>query len=226
MDTTNNNLSNSTGGLNANSVANSPLMIAQPFNMLLFMIFYSPVIIATCFLSLSFIFQNFNGFIYLAFLLGACGVREALLFFAGMKALEPANDICTMVQYSKYGNSGFSVFVISFTIAYVVLPMILTNDMNYLVVGGLLLYFFIDIGIRYSKKCMTSIIDGLLNLLSGATFGVALCLALYYGKGANYLFYNNLSSNNVVCSMPKKQTFKCSVYKNGELVSSNIAPPA
>jgi hypothetical protein len=27
-------------------------------------------------------------------------------------------------------------------------------------------------------------------------------------------------SNNVVCSRPKKQTFKCAVYKNGELIKN------
>jgi hypothetical protein len=208
---------------NVNTSISSPLKLAQPSNLLGFMVFYSPIIIATSFVSLSFIFQNFNGFIYLAFLLGACSIREVILYYAGMAPMIPANNLCTMIQYSKYGNSGFSVFVMSFTIAYVLLPMFLVNSINYFMMGGLLAYFFMDIGIRYSKKCITTAIDTLLNFLSGAAIGVGCCLALYYGKGSNYLFYNNLSSDNVVCSMPKKQTFKCSVYKNGELVSSNIS---
>lgn len=201
----------------------TPLQLIQPFNILVFLTFYSPIIIATCFLSLSFIFQNFNGFIYLAFLIGSCILREFALFISGMSPLVPKGDICTMVQYSKYGNSGFSIFVLAFTIMFVCLPMFLTNDINYWVLGGLLFYLLIDVGIRYSKRCITTVIDGLLNFLSGSACGVGFSLALYYGKAANYLFYNNLSSNNVVCSMPKKQTFKCSVYKNGELVSSNIS---
>jgi hypothetical protein len=38
------------------------------------------------------------------------------------------------------------------------------------------------------------------------------------------LFINELTSgsNKEVCSMPNKQTFKCSVYKNGELLGSSI----
>jgi len=201
----------------------SPLNLMQPSNLLGYMVFYSPIIIASSFVSLSFIFQNFNGFIYLAFLLGAYFIREVILYYAGMMPMVPANNLCTMVQYSKYGNSGFSVFVMSFTIAYVLLPMFLVNSINYFMMGALLAYFFIDIGVRYSKKCITNAIDIALNFLSGAAIGVGCCLALYYGKGSQYLFYNNLSSDNVVCSMPKKQTFKCSVYKNGELVSSNIS---
>jgi hypothetical protein len=37
------------------------------------------------------------------------------------------------------------------------------------------------------------------------------------------LYFNELQSNNVICKRPSKQTFKCSVYKNGKLISSNIA---
>jgi len=205
-----------------NSSVHTTLKLTEPANMYGFMVFYSPIIIATCFVSLSFIFQNFNGFIYLAFLIGVCFVREIILYNAGAKTMEPKNDLCTMVQYSKYGNSGFSIFVISFTMAYVLLPMFLVNNINYFMMGGLISYFLIDVGVRYSKKCITTVVDGAGNFLSGTALGVCACLALYYGKGSNYLFYNNLSSDNVVCSMPKKQTFKCSVYKNGELVSSNI----
>jgi hypothetical protein len=36
------------------------------------------------------------------------------------------------------------------------------------------------------------------------------------------LYFDELESNNVTCSRPSKQTFKCSVYKNGELISSNV----
>jgi hypothetical protein len=36
----------------------------------------------------------------------------------------------------------------------------------------------------------------------------------------DYLIFNEVSSTKEVCTVPKKQTFKCSVYKNGELVGS------
>ena len=32
------------------------------------------------------------------------------------------------------------------------------------------------------------------------------------------LFFNDLTSNNVVCKRPTNQTFKCSVYKNGQVI--------
>ena len=35
------------------------------------------------------------------------------------------------------------------------------------------------------------------------------------------LYLNELQSNNVVCSKPSEQQFKCAVYKNGQLISTN-----
>jgi len=36
----------------------------------------------------------------------------------------------------------------------------------------------------------------------------------------DFLYYNDFDSNKVACMRPSKQKFKCSVYKNGELVES------
>ena len=50
-----------TGG----DVSESPLKIIQPMNIAIFLSFFSPVIIAISITSLSFVFQNFKGLIYL-----------------------------------------------------------------------------------------------------------------------------------------------------------------
>ena len=54
-----------------------------------------------------------------------------------------------------------------------------------------------------------------------ASAGIIIML-MYVGGSGNYLFYNETTTSTgsgQVCSMPSKQTFKCQVYKNGELVS-------
>ena len=56
--------------------SNEPLQIFQPFNIIIFLSFFSPIILASSIVSLSFIFQNFKGFIYLGFLIGMCVVRS------------------------------------------------------------------------------------------------------------------------------------------------------
>jgi hypothetical protein len=198
----------------------APLLMYQPFNIVVLLTLYSPIIVTLGVLSMSFIFQNFKGFIYLGFLLAASVLREFLLMIFGAKQQVSANKICNSVEYSKYVNSGFSVFVLSFTVLYICLPMFLNNDVNYLIFGGLLTYLLIDIFIRYTKECITTYTDILLNVATGAFSGAIIPGMLYVGGSSKYLFFNEISSNKEICSMPKKQQFKCNVYKNGELIAS------
>jgi len=207
-------------GSNIDNNLDSPLIMIQPMNIILLMVFYSPVIIAICVVSMSFIFQNFKGFIYLGFLLGISVFREFILMILGVNPVSNPNKICNMVQYSKYGNSGFSLFVISFTIAYICSPMFINGDVNYLIFGGLMAYLFVDLGTRFMKKCIATYTDIFLNVFTGLLSGVVITGLLYAGNSSKHLFFNEISSNKDVCSMPKKQQFKCAVYKNGELIGS------
>lgn len=198
----------------------APLVVAQPMNLIVLLVFYSPIIVALGVLSMSFIFQNFKGFIYLGFLLGISVLREFLLMIFGAKPELTSNRVCNMAQYSKYGNSGFSVFILSFTVLYICLPMFLNGDVNYWIFGGLLAYLLVDIGMRYAKSCITTYTEILLNVVTGAFSGAVIPALLYIGGSSKYLFFNEISSNKEICSMPKKQHFKCSVFKNGELIAS------
>ena len=104
-----------------NYASNTPLILFQPFNIAVFLSFYSPIILAVCLVAMSFIFQNFKGFIYLGYLLACCIIRNYWYMFAGGKPIVGDNTICTSIQYSKYGNPTFSAFVFAFTIIYLTL---------------------------------------------------------------------------------------------------------
>jgi hypothetical protein len=202
---------------------NQPLIMFQPMNIIVLLTFYSPLIVALGVFSMSFIFQNFKGFIYLGFLLAISVAREFLLMISGASPKASQNRVCDMAQYSKYGNAGFSLFVLAFTVCYICMPMFLNKDVNWWVFGGLLAYLLMDIGIRYMKQCITSASDILLSLITGAAAGVLIPGLLYVGGSSKYLFFNEISSSKEICSMPKKQQFKCNVFKNGELVTSSTS---
>ena len=204
-----------TGGIH-----DSPLEIYQPFNIIVFLSFYSPIILAMCMVYLSFVFQNFKGFIYLGFLLGCCIVRSFVYMMCGSTPIVNDNTICTSIQYSKYGNGTFSAFVFAFTIMYVSLPMFSNGAPNFWIFLCLLVYFFLDMFIKMYKKCVINMSDLFLNVLLGLTSSGLIVTLMYAGGSAKYLFFNEISSNKAICSMPKQQTFKCSVYKNGELIGS------
>lgn len=199
-------------------VIDTPLKIFQPFNSLVYFAVYSPIILASIITSMSFIFQNFKGLIYLLFLIGCCFIRSYIYSINGAKLIESDGTICTSVQYSQYGNSSFSAFVFAFTIMYLCLPMFSNGAPNFWVFACLIVYFFIDIFIKIYKKCVVKISDLLLNVLLGLASSALIVTLMYAGGSSKYLFFNEVASNKEVCYKPDNQTFKCSVYKNGELV--------
>jgi len=177
----------------------------QPGNIIVSFVFYSPIILVTCITGLSFVFQNFKGFIYLGFLIASCVIRNFIYKSNGSEPTVNDRTICTSIQYGKYGNSTFSAFVFAFTIMYLSLPMFSNSDVNIWIFIIIIIYALTDIFIRVNKGCI-------LNM-------AAIVSLMYVGGSGKYLFFNEVSSDKEVCSQPKKQTFKCSLYKNGELIS-------
>jgi hypothetical protein len=202
--------------------SDSPLLLYQPYTLALWLTFYSPIIVALCVTSMSFYSQNFKGIIYLMWLLIFTWFRSLLYEVSGspqMSSSENAN-ICDIVQYSKYGNSGFSVYFIAFTIVYICTPMFMNQEMNYFVLSGILFYLLLNTWIRSSKKCFMNLTDIFLNFVAGLFSGAIAVSVMYAANISKYLFFNELSSSKEVCSQPKKQTFRCAVYKNGEVIGT------
>ena len=200
-------------------VQDSPLQLSQPINIIVFSSFFSPFILAAGITSLSFIFQNFKGLIYLGFLVGCCFVRSYVYAMSG--AIPSVNDktICSVVQYSKYGNPTFSAFVFAFSIMYLSIPMFSNGSVNFWVFISLITYFFLDMFIKVNKKCIIKMSDLFLNVLLGAASAVLIVTLMYLGGSGKYLFFNEVSSNKEMCYQPSTQTFKCSVFKDGTLIS-------
>ena len=201
----------------------SPLLMYQPYNIAVLLTFYSPLIITVLILSISFVFQNFKGFGFLLWLLVFSWLRSLLMEITGSSSSsgsgsKASGDVCGMVQYSKYGNATFSMFFIAFSLVYLCGPMILNSQINYWMLSAFIFYFLLDSGIRYSSGCITSYIDIFVNTVIGIASGILSIMVLYATNNQKYLFFNELSSTKDVCSMPTKQTFKCKVYKNGEVI--------
>jgi len=205
--------------MNEYSKTTSPLLMYQPYNVAVLLTFYSPLVITVLILSISFVFQNFKGFGFLVWLLIFSWLRSLLMEVTGSKPFESEpGDICGMIQYSKYSNSTFSMFFIAFSLVYLCTPMILNGQINYWILIAFLFYFLLDAGIRYYSGCIKSMVDVFVNTVIGLASGIFAVMTLYMSNNQNFLFFNEMSSTKDVCTMPSKQTFKCNVYKNGELI--------
>jgi len=199
-------------------VSDTPLIFFQPMNIIVFLSFFSPIILATTITSMSFIFQNFKGIIYLGFLISACLVRNYIYMMSGSEPAINDRTICTSIQYSKYGNPTFSAFVFAFTIMYFSMPMFSNGAPNLWVFISLIAYFCIDIFVKLYKNCIVNTGDLFLNVLMGLASAALVVTLMYVGGSGKFLFFNEVSSNKDICYQPSEQTFKCQMYKDGTLI--------
>ena len=185
----------------------------------------APLLVGSFFVMLSLLNQNVKGIVYLAGAVLATVLNIFVMNQVGSPIAPDASMLCNLVELpylTKFNSPSPSALFIAFTFAYVFLPMRYNNQMNYPVIITLLCLLALDSLSKIKGKCTTAG-GSVLGTLLGFVFG-ALWYTLFHGMGYDSLLYfDEMDSNNVVCSKPSKQTFKCSVYKNGELVSSNIA---
>lgn len=189
-----------------------------PTNIVLFLSFFSPIILTSCIVGISVLFQHAKGFVYMGFLLGCCFIRKLIYSLAGSSPFQNDNTLCSSIQYTTYGNQSFSVFVFAFTIMYLSIPMFSNHSVNYPLFISMLLYFCVDVFVKMYSGCIKVRSDYILNIILGACASTLIVSLMVMGGSAKYLFFNEVSLNKDVCYQPSKQTFKCNVYKGGTLI--------
>lgn len=193
-------------------------------NMLQLFSAMSPLLLGFFLVMSSLFNQNLKGIVYLAGVLIASVINIFLMNQIGSKIDPNASLSCNLIDLpflKDFNSPAPTSLFIAFTIAYLVLPMYYNNQINYVVLATLLCLLALDAVTKINNKCTTSsgsILGTLVGFVLGATW-----YTLFHQSGYDSLLYfDELSSNNVMCSKPSKQTFRCSVYKGGNLISSNI----
>ena len=136
----------------------------------------------------------------------------------------PSCDLFAGLSYDMMGPS-FPAAISWFTFIYLLLPMVPParpeGFLNPMVLSSTVFLALVNMLYQFRHKCSTA-----MGLVLGMAIGLLIGTGwffLWWGSGhKDLLFYNELISNNVVCNRPAKQTFKCQVYKGGELVSSTV----
>ena len=182
-----------------------------------------PAFIVT-FLVIASIFNlKINGLIYFFGILITFGLcySMAMLFNEERTTSDTSCDLFSTLGY-HYKNPSFQAAVTVFTYVYLLIPMVLNSLINPVVLAILPIFSGINMVYLNVKGC-ASIIGLFMGAVIGALLAAVMVGVLSLSDNKDLLFYNELVSNNVICKKPSKQMFKCSVYKNGELVSSSIA---
>jgi hypothetical protein len=238
-------MSSSSSGPNAGIGGGNPISTVMPLflgksgqdsafsSLNIVLSFYAPIIIIFGVFILSvFSASVTKAFIFVFWLFVITGIRQMISKISGTVTPKMSGDnVCNTTVFGSLipsANLTYSTYILAFTMFYFIFPMILINNdnnsnvFNYRILLFFIAYIIFDLLIKKSKGCL-GIISGVTimsDFVGGITAGIATSAIMYY-VGRKFLFINETASNAQVCSMPSKQQFKCSVYKNGELISSS-----
>jgi len=198
--------------------------------------FYSPIIICVSIIVFSmFTITLEKAFVLFIWIFIITFIR--IIVFKGFKndanGGVPIPDICMtgLSQIFIPKDVTYSLYILTFTLMYFIVPMIMisvqkkVNVMNYGVLAFFISYIALDLFVKKSLACIPTLFSTLVigDIISGLFLGGIVSGLIMYGTNLKtYLFINEMNSNKEVCSMPSKQTYRCNVFRNGELVSSSV----
>ena len=169
----------------------------------------------TC--SLSIVFQNAKGFAYIVFLFVVSLVYFIILYVNYRVTHATANDLGANISETM------PILVSAFTVTYMLYPMFATGQPNYWLVV-LLLLCFVWGSMLTLHGGFVSLKRYLLVVLGGCASAIAIVTSIYAsGAQQKILFYSNKSNATddaeaETDARGTNQTFRCAVYKNGQLV--------
>lgn len=183
----------------------------------------SPILVVFFIVMSSLFNQDLKGLVYLAGILIASMINIFLMNQIQSEYNPNAGDFCSLVDIPIFGtlydSPAPSSVTIAFTAAYLIVPMIFNSQMNYIIMAFFLILFGIDGFYKTSANC-TKTSGVILGGLTGFFLGLGWFILFHSTGYDSLLYFNDFQSNNVMCSKPSKQSFKCSVYKNGQLIST------
>jgi hypothetical protein len=174
-----------------------------------------PYFVVFLFIMMSIINSNIKGF---AYFFGLVIIYFVVRLFQGSL---PKNQerICAVFDSFHYVHPSFISALYAYTIVYMIIPMATYNVFNIPLIIILLIFSVIDGIVRFKYGC-TNIKAVALGAVLGAGAATIWFFMLQGSGNSSLLFYDDLVSNKQSCSRKNNEQFKCSVYKNGELLNT------
>jgi len=195
------------------------LNMKHPTNILLVFSFFSPFIVIFFFTFMGMYFSPLTGIIFLITIILTIFLR--MFMYNWISWLKDNEATCNLINYSGIGSGDIylSLWVFSFTLFYILVPLISNNGiqtslMTFLVL--FLLLFVSDIAIKFANKCYNFNFKGkkawnmLFNIFIGGILGLFISLGYSMVDSLKpHLFFSKKSSNET-CKQVNDTKFQCS----------------
>ena len=127
---------------------------------------------------------------------------------------------CNFIQVpllSNYMIPNLNSTLLAFIFTYLIMPMQTYNSYNVVLLTIIAAFFGINAISKVLHGC-TTLVGILISVVIGFLIGFA-WYSIVLTSNPKLLFFG-ADGGEPICSRPSKQTFKCKVYKNGEVIHS------
>ena len=171
-------------------------------------------------MSISIINKDFRGLIWITGALFSTIITQIFLKIIGKTKEGDMKECKGVLPIDK--NPALSSNIITYTLSYLLFPMMKIDKLNMQIVVGLLLLFSLNGYKKLTAKeehCKSGAMELIFVGIFGFIMGYLWYKLLLSNNLDRLLYFSEFVSDNSVCSKPRKTQFKCSVYKNGELIT-------
>ena len=195
-------------------------------NLLQFFSAIAPILLVFCLIMISLFNSDIKGMVYLGGMLVASLINLIILNTLKIRHQHDVPHFCNLIDFpfniNEYTSPAFNSMFIAFTLAYLYMPMSYISGIKYPVIIFVFGLLVLD-GVTKMMGGCTTFTGIFLGVCVGLILGIGWFALFYNTDHKDLLFFGAEDSNNVVCSRPKEQTFKCSVYKNGTIIGATSA---
>lgn len=199
------------------------------FNSLVYLFFRLSPFIVVCFFTLSSIINNeIKGFVYLV---GLCFGLVLLSLIGGSMPIlglpetgNASESKALLCNSLPFGNASLpiGIGILGYTLGYLLFTIIKYKIVifNLSIVILFPILILADIWWNISTGCYNPL-QCAISLIVGSGAGLLWSYIIWKSKVKEFQYYN-IGATSEICSKPTAQTFKCAVYKNGELIKSHM----
>lgn len=196
--------------------------INQPLNILLVFSFFSPFIVIFFFTFMGIYFSPLTGILFLITIILTILMRMGMYKLISKYIIDLTDNepnSCNLINYSSIGSGDIylSLWVFSFTLFYIIVPLIGSNGIQTSLISFLVIFMFlfvIDIIIKTKNSCYglkgNKLANILFNIFFGGIFGLFISLSYSMIDALKpHLFFTKKSSNES-CKQVNDTKFQCS----------------
>ena len=156
-----------------------------------------------------------KGLAYVGLTILAIFIRIGFLMLTGyaptpeMESMDCKGDLPDELQYYDGGRN--NIFILSFTLLYITLPMIFEKDTKWSLVILLTIQLVLSCLVIYGKKCVINITVFMCEIIGGALYGSMVSAIMYFSGFKNLLMISGIPSEETIKNSVQK--LKCVVKK-------------